>query len=176
MKSLMLLLAVTTPFVGCSPHKESSNVAESNADNSNVNTSDRKHSEIPGQKAAANGEPITPSDISQDQLTRLFSMTWDANDSATMAYSGNRHSDPQSLKDYSWLQCIQLKSSVFFKDAGLKWKTTRDDFLIDLPVKSKPFNEKIRIIDNYHFAFNDGKHWLVFRARDWEDDHYTPPK
>jgi hypothetical protein len=114
--------------------------------------------------------------ISQTQILRLFDITWDANNSATMAYSANQSSDPESLKTYAWLQCIQLKSSVFFKDSGLKWKSTSDDFLVDLPVKSQEFNDRIRIIDNYHFAFNDGKHWLVFRARDWEDDHYTPPQ
>ena len=109
-----------------------------------------------------------------DQVSRLFAMTWDANDVATTTYSGNGGLDRNELKDFAWLNCIRLKTSVFFKDAGLKLKTTQNEALIELPEGSDAFKAAIRILDKYHFALRVDRIWLVFRARDWEDDHYRP--
>lgn len=125
-------------------------------------------------KEAARAQAIGPkeesagpsNDISQEQLSRLFSMTWDANDSETIGYPGNSGVNAESMKEYAWLNCVQLKTSVYFKDAGLKWKTARAESFVELPVNSESFRQTIRVIDRDRFAFKDGDRWLVFRARD----------
>ena len=107
-----------------------------------------------------------------DPVAHLFSTTWKANKTATMNYSANAGDDKKELQSYAWSYAIQSPTTATFFDDGIELAADDGKINLSLTAKSRSFAERVKLIDRYHFALKDGKHWLVFRAMNWENDNY----
>lgn len=119
--------------------------------------------ESPSAVEATSPSPRKPQKPTDDQINRLFQTTWKANDQKTMASELNADVDKQTLKETSWLYCIQWKQTAFFKDAGIKWNDRiNGSFLEELPWNGPEFAKKVRVIDKDNWAYlTSSGIWIV---------------
>ena len=98
-------------------------------------------------------------------ITRLFSTAWFADEHETKAFPLNAGKD---VNEFAWLHCTQRKTHVFFKNAGLKWRSNGEWKLVEKDFASNSFKSEFRFIDKDHFAILTDGNWLVFHSSELE--------